>query len=110
MTKYKAVKTTLNGIKFDSKAESQRYAKLTALEKAGKITRLTLQPTYVLAPSVKFAGAARAKPALRYKADFFYVENGFHVVEDVKGMQTPAFKIKRHLMMSVHGIDVRLTK
>jgi hypothetical protein len=43
-------------------------------------------------------------------ADFVYCEAGVIVVEDVKGVQTDAFKIKQHLMMSVHGVDVRITK
>jgi len=43
-------------------------------------------------------------------ADFRYVdENGKTVVEDAKGRQTDAFRIKRHLMKSVHNIDVRLS-
>ena len=109
-TKYKAIKVTIDGIEFDSKAEGRRYSELTTLRKCGKITELELQPTFVLAPSVKFAGSNRAKPALRYKADFQYVEKGIRVVEDVKGMLTKEFKIKQHLMLSVHGIDVRLTK
>lgn len=110
MTKYKAIKSTINGIKFDSKAEGRRYSELLLLQRVGKISKLELQPIFVLAMPVKFAGSKRTKPALRYQADFEYIENGLRVVEDVKGVLTPAFKIKQHLMLSVHGIDVRLTK
>ena len=108
--KYGNKKTEANGITFDSKAEANRWAYLSMLVKAGEISGLELQPVYVLAPSVKFEYATRAKPELRYRADFAYVENGAKVVEDVKGVETEAFRIKRHLMKSVHGIDVRVIK
>ena len=44
--KYKAVKTTIDGITFDSKREAKRYTELKILEKAGYITHLELQPEY----------------------------------------------------------------
>jgi hypothetical protein len=110
INKYGAKKTVIAGITFDSRAEALRYQALVLLQKAGRISGLTLQVPFVLAQSVRFAAAKRAKPALRYVADFVYCEAGVIVVEDVKGVQTDAFKIKQHLMMSVHGVDVRITK
>ena len=80
------------------------------LERLGRIHGLSRQVAFELAPSVKFAGDKRAKPALRFIADFVYTEAGKQVVEDVKGIILPAFQIKRHLMLSVHGIDVRIVK
>lgn len=111
MNKYKAEKTTANGIKFDSKAEASRYGDLSLMEKAGYIKDLKLQVPFILAPRVKFEGSPRAKPALKYVADFTYIEadTGRTIVEDCKGFLTEGFQIKRHLMMSVHGIDVRLS-
>lgn len=108
--KYRNKKTVYAGITFDSKREAHRYAELLLLERTGRITNLQRQASYELAPSVKFADSVRRKPALRYIVDFEYVENGVKVCEDVKGMRTTAFEIKRHLMLSVHGIDVRITK
>jgi hypothetical protein len=110
MNKYGNKKTIVDGIKFDSKAEARRWGELALLVKAGAISRVELQPVYVLAPGVKFDGDARAKPELRYRADFAYVEFGLRVVEDVKGVETEAFRIKRHLMKWLHGIDVRVVK
>lgn len=111
MSKYGAIKTTVNGIVFDSKAEARRYSELKLLEREGQISNLELQPSFILAPSVKFADSKRAKPALRYVADFAYTDfKGNKIVEDVKGMIMPVFKIKQHLMLSVHGIDVKVTK
>lgn len=113
MTKYKAKKAVVDGITFDSRREAARYTELVLLSRAGKIIGLTLQVPFVLAPSVKFSGARAAKPAIRYFADFVYsdVELGKIVVEDVKSPATAklaAFQIKRHLMLSVHGIDVKV--
>lgn len=108
--KYGARKTVLAGIQFDSAREARRWEALCGYEQAGLIANLERQVKYVLAPGVKFAGEKKAKAALRYFADFRYVdENGQTVVEDAKGRQTEAFRIKRHLMKSVHNIDVRLS-
>lgn len=110
--KYGNKKTKIGEITFDSKREAERWSHLRLLERAGHISGLRRQVSFELAPPVKFEGAARAKPALRYFADFEYVENGARVVEDVKSPATvkkEAFVMKRHLMKSVHGIDVRIT-
>ena len=111
MNKYKAVKTKLSGITFDSKAEARRYERLIDLERNGLIAGVTRQVPFVLAKSVKFYGEKRAKPAMKYIADFVYTDitTGKIIVEDVKGMQTSIFRIKRHLMLALLGIDVKLT-
>lgn len=110
--KYGNKKTKVGDIVFDSKREAERWSHLRLLERAGRISELRRQVTYVLAPSVKFAGARSAKPAIRFIADFEYVEAGARIVEDVKSPATaklPAFQLKRHLMKHLHGIDVRIT-
>lgn len=113
MSKYRAVRTTVDGITFDSKAEAARYLDLRLLEKAGLIEGLERQRTFELAPSVKYEGAKRASPPLRYTADFSYLEwvgaKKVRVIEDTKGVLTTAFKIKRHLMKAQFGIEVRLS-
>jgi len=111
-SKFKAKKTSVNGMTFDSKAEARRYGDLYLMEKSGHIKDLRLQVPYILAPRVKFEGSPSAKPALKYVADFSYIEadTGRAIVEDCKGVLTEGFQIKRHLMLSVHGIDVRLSK
>jgi hypothetical protein len=110
LSKYKAAKSVINGITFDSRAEARRYSQLLFKNAHGEIQNLELQPVFVLAPSVKLARSTRAKPALRYRADFRYTENGQVFVEDVKGMLTPEFKIKEHLMKSLFDIDLRIVK
>lgn len=108
--KYKNRKIENEDGKFDSAKEYRRFKELQLLQRAGVISDLTCQATYVLAESVKFSNEARAKPTLRYVADFQYIENGVIVVEDVKSKITkenPVYRIKKHLMMSVHGIEIR---
>ena len=104
-SKYKAVKTTIDGITFDSKREAKRYTELKVLEKSGMITHLELQPEY----QITINGAKICK----YKADFRYFtvraennERSYNlkgewqtptmtgdkegqIVEDVKGLKTP---------------------
>ena len=110
MNKFGAKKTTIAGIVFDSKREAQRYAELVLLERAGKIRGLQRQVQFQLAPKVKINGEKRQRPALRYTADFEYYEAGYRVVEDIKGAITQTFRIRQHLMKTVHGIDVRVVK
>lgn len=108
--KYGARKTVLAGITFDSKREAARWERLCGYEQCGLITNLERQVTYVLAPSVKIEGEKRARPALRLKVDFRYVdENGKTVLEDAKGVADTAFRIRQHLMKSVHNLDVVLS-
>lgn len=111
MSKYKARKTELDGITFDSQAEANRYRNLALLQKAGLISDLELQVPYVLAPKAKLQGESRTRPAVRYVADFRYTDSmGQLVVEDVKGMDTPVSRLKRHLLKTVHGVDVRVIR
>lgn len=108
--KYKSVRTTVGGITFDSKSEARRYEVLRLLERDGQISELRLQPSFILAHAVRFHDVKRQKPALKYIADFEYIEKGITIIEDVKGMQTPVFKIKRHLLKTIYNIDLRITK
>jgi hypothetical protein len=107
-SKYGNRKVRVDNIQFDSEREAVRYSELKYLEMARKITDLELQKSFVLAPSVRYSTEPRAKPALRYVADFCYVEDGHPVVEDAKGYKHDAvYRIKKHLMLSVLGIEIR---
>ncbi len=109
-SKYGAKSVFVDGIKFDSRREARRWQDLKLLERAGKIHDLQRQVVFELAPSVRIAGEKRARTALRYTADAVYwsIEGG-RVVEDSKGITDTSFRIRQHLMKSVHGIDVVLT-
>lgn len=97
MHKYNAQKTTVAGITFDSKAEAGRYTELKLLEKAGVISGLRLQPVYPLQNGFNRNGK-RYRP-IKYKADFEYIQDNQTVVEDVKGVETEAFKIKKKMFL-----------
>lgn len=108
--KYNAVKIEKDGMKFDSQKEYKRYIELTAQMQRGEIQDLQCQVKFELAPKVKIAGEKRAKPALRYFADFTYLSNGQLIVEDVKSAVTrklASFRNKKHLMKTVHDIDIK---
>ena len=101
MNKYRNIKTVVDGHLFDSRREATRYAVLKQLEKQGDIQNLTLQPRFMLKVNdVKVAD---------YVGDFAYIEKGVGVVEDVKGMKTPVYQLKKKLMKAIHGIEVRET-
>ena len=126
-TKYKAKKTEVDGITFDSMKEAKRYQELKILEAAGQIKDLRLQVPYELIPAMrepdkigKRGGKIKGKlieRAVIYKADFVYLEKldipfsdqekWEEVVEDVKGMRTKEYILKRKLMLYRYGIRIR---
>ena len=121
----KKITDPITGFVFDSKAEFVRWCELRILERAGKISGLKRQVTFELIPAqreesteVYKAGPQKGLPKLgaviekacKYVADFVYCdEQGNTVVEDTKGVKTEAYKIKRKLMLHVHGIKVKET-
>lgn len=99
--KFGAIKTEINGVKYDSKKESRRAADLALLERAGQIADLRRQVRFELVPAT-----ATERPVF-YLADFVYYEisNKRWIVEDVKSPATravPAYVIKRKLMKWRH--------
>lgn len=86
---------TMDGIRFDSKAEMRRYQELLLLQRSRQIRGLELQPEFVLVDP--FTSRGRKYRGIRYRWDFRYLEDGCVVVEDVKGHATEAYKLKRQL-------------
>lgn len=95
--------TAPDGQKFDSVKEYHRWGCLRLLERAGAIKDLQRQVKYELIPRI---GDQRA---CNYIADFTYMEDGKLVVEDCKGVKTEAYKIKKKLMLWLHGIKIKET-
>ena len=98
--KYGAKRTAVGGHWFASKAEAERYVYLKALEQAGEISGLELQPAFMLQESFMHGG--KRIRSIKYVADFKYVSalsNGQAVVEDVKGVKLPVFRLKRKLFL-----------
>lgn len=103
MNKYHARPTEVDGIRFDSLAESRRYCELRLLEAAGEITDLRVHPRYELLPK---EGGERA---VHYEGDFEYREGGRVVCEDVKGVETPVFRLKASMFRRRYpGIELRI--
>jgi len=94
--KYNAVKTEVDGITFDSKKEAREYQSLKLLERIGAIADLQLQPAFILQAGFVDGNGRKVKPIV-YKADFAYTQEGRRIVVDVKGVQTPVFKLKAKL-------------
>lgn len=82
--KYNNHKTIVDGIKFDSIREAERYQELKLLEEAGEISHLELQPVVVLQD--KFIYQGKTIRAITYRADFAYFDRRVNrgVIEDVK--------------------------
>ena len=107
--KYRNKPCTIGSEKYRSQRERDRHQALLLLQQAGLIAGLVREVPFELAPGVKIDGENRKRPAVRYVADFVYsdVKAGKIIVEDAKGMQTPVYRLKKHLMATIRGIHVR---
>lgn len=93
--KYQNRKTELDGVTYDSKKEAKRAAELNLMLKSGEIVTLARQ--------VRF----RLTKGIEYVADFVYTtEDGAQIIEDVKGMKTDVYKLKKKLMKELRGIEI----
>ena len=99
--KYNAQKTVIDGIAFDSKREAGRYNVLRLLQLAGEISNLEIQPEFVLQAAFIDAQGKKHR-AIKYRADFRYFDHasGKQIVEDVKGMKTQVYRIKKKLLLA----------
>ena len=87
---------------FDSKAEARRGEELHLLQLAGQINGLEYQPKWVLCEDKGHKAS--------YSADFKYTQDGVQMIEDVKGMDTEASRVRRAWLWSKYGIDVNVIK
>lgn len=93
--KHGARKVECDGHVFDSRAEMYRYVELRVKELAREIRELTLQPEVAIPTGI-------------YRADFRYVDAlGVTHWEDVKGVNTPACRLKLKMVAQL-GIPVEL--
>ena len=110
MSKYRNIKTEIDGIWFDSKKEARRYQELKILEQANEISHLECQPAF---PCI-----IEGKKICTYKADFRYFDKkkkgkqgqtGCQVVEDVKSpaSKTPVYRLKKKLVEALYiGVNI----
>jgi hypothetical protein len=99
-SKYHNQKTVHNNIQFDSRKEADRYQELALLERAKVIRHLERQPRYDLIVNGHKLGF--------YKADFRYEVSatGEVVVEDVKGVRTAVYCLKKNLVKALYGVEI----
>ena len=108
MNKYRAKKTVVDGITFERMKEANRSVILKKMEKSGIINNLEVQP--------QFDCIVNQVKVCTYKADFRYFmqhgkgpqnQEGYCVVEDVKGFKTPVYKLKKKLVEACHiGVKI----
>lgn len=98
--KYNARGIHEDGYYFDSQMELRRYRELKLLIAAGVIRDLEIHPRYDFEKNGVLITT--------YRPDFVYVlaDTGAQVVEDVKGVQTEVYKIKKKLMKAFYGLEV----
>ena len=101
-SKYRNRRATVDGQTFDSRKEARRYLELQLLARAGEITGLTRQQSYRL--------EVNGVLVCSYRPDFEYrTKDGTKVVEDVKGVKTQTYKLKKKLMKAIYGITITET-
>lgn len=107
-SKYNAKPTVVDGVRFASKAEAARDNELLLLQRGGVIKDLKRQPRFPL--------IVCGMKICTYVGDWKYYEKSergqfaHEVVEDRKGVLTPAFKIKWALAKALYPeIEWRLS-
>lgn len=117
-SKYKAVRTEVDGLVFASKKEARRFSELKLLERAGEIWELELQPKFPLLVPSTSGRLMRAAKAIaqggtfrigEYRGDFAYFDKRAdgRVVEDVKGFKTALYRWKKKHVEAQYGITIR---
>ena len=88
-----------DGYTFDSLMERRRYQELKLLEAAGEIYDLKVHPPYQIFDAYKQPETGKRIRAVKYIADFEYKDSATAeiITEDVKGVETAVFKLKRKL-------------
>lgn len=102
--KYNAKGRYIDDMFFASKAEGDRYEQLKQLQADGFIENLVCQPSYRCTVNNALICV--------YRADFRYdvIDDRGNslrvVVEDVKGMITPVYRIKKKLVQACHNFTI----
>lgn len=119
-SKYHAKKVVIDGIKFASKKEGDRYKFLLAALQAGEIDNLQMQVKHNLLPAQYEIGTFNKNGVLKrgkclerqvdYISDFEYDANGKHVIEDVKGVLTKEYILKRKMLLFFKDLRIREVK
>lgn len=97
--KYRNEREQVDGIWFDSRKEARHYRALLTLQRAGIIDRIEIQPAYPL--------TVNGEKVATYRADFrLTFPDGRVEVQDVKGVRTPVYRLKKRLMKAIYNIEI----
>jgi hypothetical protein len=99
-SKYRNVRVSVDGILFDSKAEAKRYNELLWLQLGGEVADLSVHH--------RFPCEVNGQKVTVYEADFVYrdVKSGQLVVEDVKGVRTAVYKLKKKIFEAIYPYKI----
>lgn len=98
-SKYNNCRLEVDGMKFDSKKEYNRFNELMLMQSAGLISDLKRQVKFLLVEK------SATESAAYYVADFTYNEGCRKIIEDVKSPITkknPVYILKRKLVKSIY--------
>lgn len=107
--KYRAIKTTIDGIVFDSKKEAARYRELKLEERAGLVKDIKVHERFKLKIGDVDLGAYEADFVYKRKLKGYSYDVWDEVVEDCKGFRTTVYKLKKKLMLAIYGISIAET-
>ena len=97
--KYNNIKTTVNGIKFDSALEASYYLTLMKRKAEGKVKDFVIHPKFVI--SKGYIRVGKKIPPSYYVLDFqVFNSDGTTEYIDIKGFATQVSKLKRKLLES----------
>ena len=99
--KYNSKSIVIDGEKFDSMMEADRYLELSLMQRAGIISNLECHPTFTL--QEPFSCDGKRYQSIKYTPDFRYEEGGRIVVEEVKGYKTKDYSIRKRLFLYQYG-------
>lgn len=96
--KYHNEKVLVDGILFDSKKEANKYSELQLLKRAGVVTKIELQPKFLLQAGYRDYQTKRWVRPITYVADFrvTYADGRVEVI-DTKGYRTKEYRLKLKL-------------
>lgn len=93
--KFRAKPCEYENIKFASKKEAKRYLELKALQRLGEVIFFLRQTPFHLTGGVK------------YVCDYLvFWQDGYVTIEDVKGMRTDMYKLKKKQVETLYPITI----
>lgn len=106
-SKYRNVKVTIDGQRFDSKREAEYWLLLKERERRGEITGLKRQIPFALyAPDDRVTSARMKVQIAEYVADYVYDEAGVEHVVDAKARRICPYPLKKKWLELQSGIRI----